>query len=449
MTTAGVRGIVGEALTPSVVVRFAQAFGTYIDGGTVYVSRDTRKSGEMIAASLRSGLMACGCGVVDLGVIPTAALQLEVKRLRSARGGIAVTAGHSGAEWNALKFIREDGIFLNARQAEELLDTYHQGNFLYARWDELRPSASTCDAGEKHLQAILKQLDADRIAKRRFKVAVDCANGACSEFSPRLLEMLGCEVVPINTETDVIFPHPPLPTKENLSQLRAMVRATGADIGFAHDADGDRLGFVCEDGGFPGEETTLCLAAAMVLERGDRGPVVTNLSSTMAVDDIARQHGSSVIRTKVGQTYITEAALNYRAAIAGEGSGGIVFPRLNYAHDSLAAMGHLLQLMASEGKPISRIVSEKVPRYVVFKEEIRCASELAFSLMEQIRRLPQPDWASERDLQDGCKLAGDGCWVHVRVSQTEPVIRVIAEARTRAQAEDLVHEYVQDVRQRI
>ena len=448
-TTAGVRGIVGEALTPEVMVGFAQAFGTYIDGGPVYVSRDTRKSGEMIAASLCSGLIATGCRVVDLGVIPTAALQLAVKKSRDARGAIAIAAGHSDAEWNALKFIREDGVFLNPRQAEELLDIYHQGDFIRATWDQLKPMTTLHDAGERHLQAILKLLDVDRIRKRKFKVAVDCANGACSAFSPTLLEMLGCEVVSINTETDVLFPHPPLPTRENLSQLRAMVRATKADVGFAHDADGDRLGFVCEDGEFPGEEITLCLAAETVLARGDRGPVVTNLSTTIAIDDVARRHGRKVIRTKVGQTYITEAALNYGAAIAGEGSGGIVFPRLNYAHDSLAAMGHLLELMAAGKQSVSEIVAAKVPRYEVVKEEIRCSSDLAFSLMEEVRRLPLPDWATERDLQDGCKFIGDGAWVHVRVSQTEPVIRVIAEAREKSRAQDLVHEYAQDVRQRI
>ena len=448
-TTAGVRGIVGEALTPEVMVGFAQAFGTYVGGDPVYVSRDTRKSGEMIAASLCSGLIATGCRVVDLGVIPTAALQLAVKRSRDARGAIAIAAGHSDAEWNALKFIREDGVFLNPRQAEELLDIYHQGDFLRATWDHLKPKTTLRDAGERHLQAILKQLEVETIRKRRFKVAVDCANGACSRFSPMLLEMLGCEVVSINTETDILFPHPPLPTRENVSQLRAMVRATGADIGFAHDADGDRLGFVCEDGEFPGEEITLCLAAEMVLARGDRGPVVTNLSTTMAVDDIANRHGRKVIRTKVGQTYITEAALNYGAAIAGEGSGGIVFPRLNYAHDSLAAMGHLLQLVAAGKLSISQLVAAKVPRYEVVKEEIRCSNDLAFSLMEEVRRLPLPDWATERDLQDGCKFIGEGAWVHVRVSQTEPVIRVIAEAREKSRAMDLVHEYAQDVRQRI
>jgi phosphomannomutase len=384
LSVAGVRGVVGQTLTPELLVGFGEAFGTYLDGGRVLLSRDTRRSGEMVSASVRAGLMSAACTVVDLGVCPTAALQLAVKQ-SDAAGGIAVTAGHNDARWNALKFIREDGIFLNPRQSEELLDIYHLGAWRSAQWDELRPLETDEGAGDRHLDAVFAQVDYRRIAARRFTIAVDCANGACSAYAPWLLKALGCRVVAINNEPKLPFPHSPQPTAENLGQLRALVRAAGADAGFAHDADGDRLGVVCENGEIPGEEATLGLCTEMILRRGDPGPVVTNLSTSMAIEDIAARYGRPVYRTGIGQAYITEAALNYGAAIAGEGSGGIVFPRLNFAHDSLAAMVHIMDLMAQIDTPLCRFIADHLPHYpmprfpVLRSARTRCSSACARS----------------------------------------------------------------------
>ncbi len=448
ISVAGVRGIVGETLSPRLLVDFGAAFGTYLEGGRVLMSRDTRRSGPMVSASVRAGLMSAGCQVVELGLCPTAALQLAVKESPAA-GGIAVTAGHNDLRWNALKFIREDGIFLNPRQSEELLDLYHLGQFRSAAWDELRPLESDLEAGERHLQAVLAQVDRERIAARGLTVAVDCANGACSTFSPRLLEELGCRVVAINTEPDQPFPHAPEPPPANLSQLRALVQAAGADVGFAHDADGDRLGVVCENGDLPGEETTVELCAEMILRRGDPGPVVTNLSTTLGLEDIARRHGRELHRTGIGQAFITEAALNYGAAIAGEGSGGIVFPRLNFAHDGLAAMAHVLDLQAQLEKPLSQFVREELPHYVIRKAQVPCPTERAYTVLEELREAAAPAWVTERNLEDGLLLRGAEQWVHVRVSQTEPMIRVIAEAREAEQAEALTQEYTTKVRRAI
>lgn len=445
LSVAGVRGIVGETLSPSLLVDFGQAFGTYLAGGQVLLSRDTRRSGPMVSCSVRAGLMAAGCQVVDLGECPTAALQLAVKQ-SGALGGIAVTAGHNDANWNALKFIRDDGIFLNPRQSDELLDIYHLGRFQSAKWDELQPLEVDFRAGERHLQAVRAQVDHDRIAAQGLTVAVDCANGVCSWYSPRLLKALGCKVVAINTESELPFPHPPQPSVENLSQLRALVLATEADVGFAHDADGDRLGVVCENGEIPGEETTLCLCVEIILRRGDPGPVVTNLSTTMAVEDLAGRYDREVIRTGIGQAYITEAALNYRAAIAGEGSGGIVFPRLNCAHDSLAAMAHILDLMAQINLPLSQFIRENVPCYIMRKAQVACPSEQAYSVLQRLREEPLPDWVVSRSLEDGLLLRGEECWVHVRVSQTEPAIRVIAESGDEETTEQLMREYMNHVR---
>jgi phosphomannomutase len=440
ITIAGVRGVVGETLTPDLLVNFSQAFGTYVGPGRVLVSRDTRASGRMVEPCVCSGLTATGLEVVRLGVCPTAALQLAVRQ-SDAVGGIAITAGHNNARWNALKFCREDGIYLNAKQAEELLNVYHQKEFAKAPWDELPPVGHDDFAGDRHLDAIREQVDVDAIRAAALKIAVDCTNGACSSFTPQFLQELGCEVVSINDDPELPFPHEPRPTPPNLSQLRALVAAAEADAGFAHDADGDRLGIVTEKGEAPGEEYTLCLAADMVLGRGDPGPVVTNLSTTMAVDDIARKHGREVVRTGVGQVFIAETALNYDAAIAGEGSGGIVFPRINYAHDSIAALAHILNLMADRGQPISELIAE-VPKYTIVKREIVCAPQRAYSVLEELRRGLDAPWADDISLDDGVKLTGDDRWVHIRVSMTEPRIRVIAEAAARGLAIDLADEYV-------
>jgi len=361
ITIGGARGIVGESLTPDLIVNYSHAFGTYVDGGRVLISRDTRPSGEMVRRCVLAGLQAAGCEVVDLGICPTAALQLAVRQ-SDAAGGMAITAGHNALAWNALKTVRADGIFLNRSQAEELLDIYHQREYRKATWDQLQPAGQDPEAGERHLQAIAEQVDVAAIRAANLLVAVDCVNGACSRYAPLLLGQLGCRFVEMNVEPDLPFPHKPEPAAENLSQLRALVRAAGAHAGFCFDADGDRLGIVCEDGHAPGEEMTICVATDMILSRGDAGPVVTNLCTTQAVDDLARAHGRRVIHTGIGQAYISEGALNNRACVAGEGSGGCLFPKLNYANDSLATMAHILEHVARRGS-LAGIVGHPAVRH--------------------------------------------------------------------------------------
>jgi len=449
ITIGGARGIVGESLTPDLLVNYSHAFGTYVEGGKVLISRDTRPSGEMVRRCVLAGLQAAGCEVVDLGIVPTAALQLAVGQ-SDAAGGMALTAGHNAIAWNALKTVRADGIFLNRAQAEELLDIYHQREFLKATWDQLQPAQEDPEAGERHLAAIAGQIDVAAVHERDLLIAVDCVNGACSRYAPLLLGQLGCRFVELNVDTDLPFPHQPEPTAENLSQLRALVQASGADAGFCFDADGDRLGVVCENGEAPGEEMTICLAAQMILSRGDEGPIVTNLCTTQAVDDIARAHGGrQVIRTGIGQAYVSEAALNNAACVAGEGSGGCLFPRLNYANDSLATMAHILELIAHRGS-LSQVVAA-IPRYTMAKATIPCPTQYAFSALEELREQGEPEWAdpARTDLSDGIKYHDDRRWVHVRVSATEPLIRVIAEAPDRAEAQALTDEFVSMVRQLI
>jgi len=449
ITIGGLRGIVGESLTPDLIVNYAHAFGTYVGGGRVLISRDTRPSGEMLRRCVIAGLQAAGCEVVDLGICPTAALQLAVRQ-SDAVGGMAITAGHNPIAWNALKTVRADGIFLNRAQAEELLDIYHQREFRKATWDQIKPVQKDREAAARHLAAITEQIDVAAIRAANLCVAVDCVNGACSRYAPLLLGQLGCRFVEMNVNPELPFPHTPEPSVENLGQLIALVRASGADAGFCFDADGDRLGVVCENGFAPGEEMTICLATEMILSRGDLGPVVTNLCTTQAVEDIAQAHNNRpVIRTGIGQAYISESALNNQACIGGEGSGGCLFPKINYANDSLATMAHVLQLMAQRGK-LSEIVAS-LPRYYIVKKALPCPPQYAYSALEELRAQGEPDWAdpSRTDLSDGIKYHGDKRWIYVRVSATEPLIRVLAEAPVPSEAQTLAEEYVTLIRQLI
>jgi len=447
ISISGIRGIVGETLDPRLVTNFAQAFGTLVGPSTVLISRDTRPSGQMVTSCVAAGLLATGCQVVDLGICPTAALQWAVKSTEAV-GGIAVTAGHNAMDWNALKFIRGDGLYLNPNQGEELLNILHQGEFTKADHRHVRPMvAATEDMVRHHLKTLLTHIEAGVIARAGLKVAVDCCNGACSRFSPGFIEEIGCEVVPINTDIGQPFPHEPAPGPNNLGQLRALAAAARADVGFAHDADGDRLGIVTEDGEAPGEEVTLCLAAESVLRRGDPGPVVTNVSTTRAVDKVAERHGRSVIRVRVGQAFVAEAAQTNEAAVAGEGSGGVMFPRINCAHDSIAAMAHIIELMARSGKSVGALVRE-LPRFDMAKLTIPCPPERVSGVIETIRReAEEGTFGGEIDMEDGVKVSDADSWVHVRASMTEPLIRVISEATTKEAADDLAERFARRVRQ--
>lgn len=453
VSIAGIRGVAGSALTPDLAVRLGAAFGTYLSDEPsppkVVLSRDTRPSGAMFAAAVRSALMATGCRVRDLGVCPTPVLQWTVSR-GDYHGGVAITAGHSPEHWNALKFIGPDGVFLDRHQASELLDHFHHNRPGWVPVERVGALAAvTADELEAdlaaHREAVLALVDVDRIRARRFRVAVDLANGACFRSTPALLDALGCEVLPINDEPDQPFPHPPEPTPRNMSQLRALVRAGGADVGFCHDADGDRLGLVTDGGQALSAQYTLALIAAGVLA-ATPGVVVTNLSTSRLVDEVAAARGGRVVRVRVGQTYIAEGVHVHGAVLGGEGSGGIMFPSLGLAHDSIAAIAHLLDHLARAERPLSELASE-LPAYPW--REVR----LALPAGEAVQNLAAlRDWASsevpdaEVDLTEGLRVAWPDAWVHVRSSITEPVLRLVAEGVDDAAVDARLDEILRRVR---
>lgn len=431
---SGVRGVVGESFTPELAVAFAQAFGTYLDAGRILVCRDTRTSGPMVSAAVVSGLLAAGCEVVDLGICPTPSLQLSVPHL-SAEGGISITAGHNPEPWNALKFVRADGLYLNARQADELLDIYHQGEFAKAGWRDIRSAVARADAVSHHLSVLASAFDVEAVRARRLKVAVDCCNGACALLSPRWLAALGCEVLAINDDPTAPLPHAPEPSRATMAQLRAVVRAGGADLGLAHDADGERLGLVTEEGEPLAEEATLALAVEIELRRG-AGAVVTNVSTSMMIERVAARRGAEVIRTPVGQAYVSEAMLEARAVVGGEGSGGVVVPRVQWTHDSAAAAGLILEHLATTGERLSELAAA-LPRFSMLKQNLPVEPDEIYAPLQRLLDELEREGAAY-DQTDGIKVAYGDAWVHVRVSNTESMIRVISEAETAARAAELL-----------
>ena len=432
---SGIRGIVGETFTPELAVGFSQAFATYLNPGRILICRDTRPSGPMVSAAVAAGLLASGCEVIDLGVCPTPSLQLAVPWLE-AQGGIAITAGHNAGAWNALKFVRPDGLYLNATQATELLDIYHQHEFDKAPWDRLRSMSARSDAIDHHMEVLSQSYDAEAIRGRGMRVAVDCCNGACSVLVPRWIERMGAQVLTINDDMNAPFPHDPEPRQDTMAQVRAVVKAGGADIGFVLDADGERLGLADENARVLSEEITFALAAAIRLDH-HAGPVVTNISTSAMIDRIACRHGVPVIRTPVGQPYVSEAVLEHRAVIGGEGNGNVIVPEIQAVPDSAAAIGLILEHVARSGRPLSTLV-DQLPRLSMVKSALPIQPNLIYSTLQAFRDRIQDECGTGVDWSDGVRLDWPDAWIHVRVSNTESIIRIIAEAETASRARDLV-----------
>jgi len=444
ISISGVRGVVGDSLTPSLLVRFAQAFGTYTGPGTICIGRDTRTSGEMVRQAVVAGLLSSGCRVVDLDVCPVPTVQLLVRERRT-RGGIAITASHNPAEWNALKFINSAGLFLTNAQARQLLDIYHQGEYRKVAGSEMRGVEPSPGAIDLHVRAILDALGPlPRAAGGRLRVAIDSCNGAGSIVAPRLLEALGVEVVPVNVTPDGTFPRGAEPTEENLGALCEAVRVHACDVGFAQDMDADRLAVVSERGAAVGEEYTLVLAALYVLGR-ERGPVVANLSTTGALDAVGRRFGCPVYRSKIGEANVAEEMTRRGAVVGGEGNGGVIYPRVNFARDSLVGMALILHLLAETGRTVSELLAE-LPRSFMVKEKMACRSDRIRAALAAVRDAYAP---LPMDLRDGVKVTTPDGWLLVRGSNTEPIIRVVAEAETEAPARALVEEVAGLVRARL
>lgn len=431
---SGIRGVVGEFLTPQLARAFAQAFGTYVGVGRVVVGRDTRLSGEMLQHAVQCGLLAAGCEVVDVGILPTPTIQIYTGAT-PARGGIAITASHNPPEYNALKLFNSAGLFFNHYERSELLDIYHQSEFRQASNDQIRCVTSGFSRPiQLHTERVLTHVDGERIRARRFRVALDAVNGAGSVMTPDFLrEALGCELHAISVNPAEVFPRVAEPRPDTLEDLAALVVQQGCDIGFGQDPDGDRLAVVDEKGRVLDNDDVLALAVEAALARRT-GDVVVNLTTSAAIDDIAARFGARVWRTPVGEANVVETMVAAKAVIGGEGSnGGIIFPAVHPCRDSYTGMAFLLDRMVQTGAPISKL-ADGLPRYYRMFGTAQFEHGRLGPLMQGLEKL-FPD--AELDRSDGLKLITPDGWIHVRASNTEPILRLAAEAKRESEVEEL------------
>ena len=443
---SGVRGIINDGFDEEVVKVYTRAFAQLMDNGRIVIAQDSRPSGEMFKAVVEETLSQLGCEIIDCGICPTPTAQLMVKDL-NARGGIIVTASHNPIEWNALKFVGDEGLFLDS-------DEHKQLQIELAKVSEAGPltaerSGSVTkldDRLERHIQNVmaLDLMNVPAIRALKPKVVIDAINGAGSEVLPAFLERLGCEVIPINCDNDGNFVHTPEPLPENLMELRSTVSRVGADIGIATDPDADRLAVIDANGNPLVEEYTLVLAAYHALRHAkedDRRPLVTNLSSTKALDDLAERYGRQVLRTPVGEIHVARKMQQQDSLIGGEGNGGVILAESHLGRDSLVASGLILSLMA-ETKQSIREIADDLPRYEMVKDKINVQgyqpADILQSLAEKYASLTP-------NLEDGVKISWKDRWVHFRASNTEPIVRIFAEASTRTIAASLVNEFKTEI----
>jgi phosphomannomutase len=463
VSVSGMRGIVGKDLTPELVARHAAALGAWAAAAgkpLVVLGRDARTSGAMFAHAAISGIMSVGCDVIDLGIVPTPTTQLAVEH-HGAGAGLILTASHNPIEWNALKLVGPDGVFLDAAAGAAVRALAETGPGR-AGWAELGKLHGDPNAIQRHLDLVLAlpEVDVALIRRARFTVALDCVRGAGGTVIPALLERLGCTVVGINLETDGLFPREPEPIPENLSELAELVRSSGAHIGMAVDPDVDRLALVDERGHPIGEDYTLAFAVRAVLGRADgrssgqadgnagapaRLPpdrptalppvVVANLSTSLVVEDAARSGGARFLRAPVGEANVAQTIKDEGAIIGGEGNGGVILPALHIGRDAPLGVALILQYLALENSPVSVLVAA-APRYRIVKAKVPRGADLQAAYKALKTRFP----AASADERDGLRLAWPDRWVHLRPSGTEPVIRIIAEAPTEAGALSLLED---------
>jgi len=434
VSVSGIRGIVGQGLTVEAATAFAASLASHTKGGLIVLSRDGRPSGDVLRHAVLAGLLASGCPVADLGIVPTPTCGLAVRRLRAA-GAIQVTASHNPAQWNGLKLFGPDGSVLTAAEGRQVQALFDTGTRHQANWNELGHVTQILDADAWHRDLILELVDVSRIRERRFRTFLDANGFAGGPAGGRLLEALGCSPVCHACEANGFFEHEPEPTAENLRSVAPLVSASGCDIGFALDPDADRLALIDETGRYIGEELTLALAVQFRLQQV-RGPVVINMSTSRVVEDIVRTSGCPCERSAVGEAHVAEKMRALGAVIGGEGNGGVIDPRVGYVRDPFIAIGMVLNLMADSGRTLSEWVNQ-LPAYHIVKDKQQVAPERLPSLFAALlARWPE----AKVNRLDGLRLDWDDRWVHVRPSNTEPIVRVIAEAPRAEDAQSLCHE---------
>jgi phosphomannomutase len=444
LSISGLRGIVGDGLDPNYVLRFAQALGILAGRGTVVVGRDGRATGPMLKRAVLAGLESVGCRVIDAGITATPTCGYLVQHFKAA-AGLEITASHNPREWNGLKPFSSEGAVFDEARGKAFLALLGQDSLELSTWNALGRTEGRPDAGEAHLTKVLEQVDAEAIRKRRFKVVLDCNHGSGAVLGPKLLEALGCETVVIGGTPDGAFAHPAEPLKENLTGLCDAVRSHGADVGFAQDPDADRLAIVDERGRYIGEELTLALCADYVLSQTP-GPIVVNGSTSRVSADVAARHHSEFHRSAVGEANVVARMRQVGAVFGGEGNGGVIEPRVGYVRDSFIGMSYVLAGLSGDGSKERRTLAawvDSFPSYSIVKDKLTCPADRVQAACAALEK-KYPDATAAHG--DGLRLDWPDRWVQVRASNTEPILRVIAEAPDEARAVALCRDAMAAVR---
>lgn len=438
VSVAGIRGVVGDSLVPDVLVRYVSSFSKLLGKGPVVVGRDSRPSGKAISNLVCSILNLCGRDVVDIDIATTPTVAMAIEMYKAA-GGIAITASHNPSEWNALKFMDERTLFLSEEQGEKLHYILTENRFKYEQFDKLGSTKYEKEEAKKyHIKKILDipYINKSLIRKRKLKVVLDCVNGAGGVILPELLHDLGCVVTKINCEPSGIFPHGAEPLPENLGEICSVIKKGNYDIGMVVDPDSDRLALISENGVPLGEEYTLAMVVDLILSK-KKSDIAVNVSTSMATEDTAKKYGCKTYRTKVGEINVSSVMVEKGLIIGGEGNGGVIMPEVHPGRDALVGAALILQYLTEKNKFVSEIF-EDLPSYHIVKDKISVEG-INFDARAKIIIEKTPK--QNLDLTDGIKINGENDWVQLRKSNTEPIVRIFAEAKTKTAAQNLVKKY--------
>ncbi len=442
VSISGIRGIVGDGLDPNVIVNFTSAYADFIGKGKVVVGRDARITGDMVNSIVTATLNAKGIDVVDIGICPTPTVQYTVKNL-NAQGGIAISASHNPNEWNALKLLNSTGQFMTPEENKELIKILDKSEISFKKWNEIGLTNFYSEGIKKHKDDVLnlENINKEEIRNRKFKVLVDCVNGAGVYVIPELLRDFGCEVIEYNCEKTGIFPRLPEPIPENLVDTLKAVKNHKVDLGVVVDPDVDRLVLITDKGEPFGEENTITQAVKFILSK-QKGNVVVNLSTTRGVDDVARENNCEVFRSPVGEANVVKKMKEVDAVIGGEGSGGVIYPALHYGRDALVGIAITLQHLLEFSGTMDEL-KKSLPQYFITKMKIEIGTNNPDTIIDQLKNIYR---SCKTNTDDGLRIDFDDHWVHFRKSNTEPIIRIITEAKDKTASENFSDKYFMEIK---
>lgn len=441
VSVSGIRGIVGNGLDPQTIIKYTSAYADFCGKGKIIIGSDGRISGEMVSKLVIGTLLAKGNDVIDIGICPTPTVLFNVKNLKAV-GGIQISASHNPNEWNALKLLNKNGEFMTPEENKQMLSILDSANNNYSAWNKLGKLTSYSKGLDDHIEAVLKLpfINIPKIRKRKFKVLLDCVNGAGAYSMPKLLEKLGCKVIETNCSKSGIFPRLPEPIPENLKATMHAVKKHKADIGIVVDPDVDRLVLITDKGEPFSEENTITQATKFWLSK-KKGNVVVNLSTTRAVDDVAKEFGCKVFRSPVGEANVVKKMKEVKAVIGGEGSGGVILPKAVFGRDSLTGTVIMLQHLLEFGGTMSEL-KKSLPQYFIAKKKIEIGNR---NPNEVVNNLIKKYSGQQINTDDGLRIDFEDHWAHFRKSNTEPIIRCIVEAKNKKDAETYADKYFKEI----